>query len=160
VGEAMNREIEFKGKRIDNGEWIYGDIYQPNTNNPLRHRYQEIYIHSHSNGSIVKVMPETVGEFFGLYDKTGKEWRKVYEGDKVIVRFKIYTDCSKSEIQEIKQVSGVITFWRSQWVVMEKLGSRTRIHSLEFFNLKDSDDEPDDDTIEIIGNVHESEVSQ
>ena len=42
----MNREIKFRGKRKDNGEWVYGDlrhiaggtlIYHGSHEKPLRH---------------------------------------------------------------------------------------------------------------------------
>ena len=64
-----NREIEFRGKTIDN-EFEYG----------LLSRIQNNYYISNSYGKpfAFQVSIETIGQFTGLYDKDGV---KVFEGD-------------------------------------------------------------------------------
>lgn len=66
-------ESLFKGKRSDNGEWIYGD---------LRHwRNGSVGIHNNILSHTLTVDPETVGRFTGLYDKNS---RPIYEGDYIL----------------------------------------------------------------------------
>lgn len=70
----MNREILFRGKRMDSDKWEYGFLSW--SDSPRKRSY-------HINNHVV--YPETVGQFTGLTDKNGT---KIFEGD--IVNFIVY----------------------------------------------------------------------
>ena len=65
----MNREIKFRGKRLDNGEWIYGD---------LNHLVDGVYISNDHGSNMAQVNPDTISMNTGLIDKNNYE---IYGGD-------------------------------------------------------------------------------
>lgn len=70
------REILFKGKRTDNGEWVEG--FYSNELYANKHYISAWYYGSYAELQKFEVDPETVGQFVGDNDVNNK---KVFEGD-------------------------------------------------------------------------------
>lgn len=133
------REILFRGKRVDNGEWVKGFYVEAN------HHWHNKGVHKEwivknviQNGgwcnvaSKYAVIPETVGQYTGLTDKNGT---KIFEGDIVRLINEEYT--VRFGIAGFELLRKVVSVPIGTWYGTDAIG--------------------DDGTLfEVIGNIHDN----
>ena len=140
------RDILFRGKRLDNGEWVYGNLIQMDEGGsqsfifPFYKYASSLACNQIVSMFMVAVDLATVGQFIGLCDKNGV---KIFEGDVVT-----YPDGDGGyEYCDETINSGVVT-----WGDESALFYITNNYSAEFPDMWDRVDE-----MEVIGNIHDNE---
>lgn len=143
------RIIKFRGKRCDNGQWVYGHYVESHYSWKGYHPHKSwILDDAKTNGGFFAlqgkraVLDNSVGQFTGLHDKNGKE---IYEGD--IIKHP-YVDPIFRDLVEPKEGDGVtseVVFHDGAFVV--KYDENDFIY-LDGFTRHGY--------VEVIGNIHEN----
>ena len=117
----MNREIIFRGKRKDTGEWTEGYFFK------IWDRVFLLWGMTNDNPNMTEVIPETVSQFIGLIDRYRK---KIFEGDivNIVTGINGYKSTYSSTIQEVKYIAdnGIAVFYpfdNSDIVEVEVIGN-------------------------------------
>ena len=134
------REILFRGKRLDNGEWVYwngiglvtthtGKYYKA----VVRRRYGETYFY-HAYQLMGLVDKNTIGQYTGLKDRNGK---RIFEGDIV--------HC----VARIDDANCVVIFEDGEFRFVPERNYKTYTTGMGYHALRCFDKE-------IVGNIHDN----
>ena len=125
------REILFRGKRVDNGEWETGSLLVERMNTSD----QQVMIADKMTGYPTLVLPETIGQYTGLTDKNGK---KIFEGD-------ILEGDLEDNLDPGAKWRSTVVMGKFGWLADNPTGSAPT--PLDEFDIKEG---------EVIGNIHDN----
>lgn len=134
------REILFRGKRTDTGEWIEGYFEKYNGCSYINLQTERLNSGGYPIREFVEVIPETVGQFTGLTDKNGK---RIFEGD---IGFFKQTDGAKRNGKRII-CTGKVVYWNKTASYAVESKDEAGVKYFDYFPIND---------FEIIGNVHDN----
>ena len=156
----MDREILFRGKRLNNGEWVCGSLIQMDSEGsqsfifPFYKYASSLTCDQIVSMFMVAVDPATVGQFTGLADKNNK---KIFKGDiteltlengeirrfvvdiRTVTRTLVSHPDFDDETAKV-QITGVVFLWQGY----------------ELFPCIDSNGASDVSKMEVVGNTHDN----
>lgn len=155
------KTIKFRGKRADNGEWVYG-FYMALSGT---HNILSANSDSPSGATYYEVIPSTVSRYTGLKDENSKE---IYEDDVISGCFKYETLTAEGGVIPDQDClcKGVVKFSeiRLQWVLeifwaespISKWMEEEEDSEIPLVHFEYESPEFNMDLLEVIGNVYEN----
>lgn len=144
------RQIKFRGKRPDNGKWIYGFVFQEGIYSFMLHPE-----HFKAPECACEVLTETVGQFTGLQDRNNFD---IYEGHICKHHWKLYhpiegsEEVTESAIDEV----GTIEYMGDSFGFVRNDRKSSMWGGLDTNNGNKPHGPHNDHWFEIIGNVHDN----
>lgn len=149
------REILFRGKRLDNGEWAYGSLLQVEHDDGS---FTTAIFHKKDAGGDAEVAPSTVGQYTGLKDKNGVN---IFEGDIVDLfgmKGKVVQECGAFGIAFMKTIDCDLLESKIPFNNSANFCFNDNFISLwEVFWNYEQDDNPLYE-VEVIGNIHDNKL--
>lgn len=141
------REILFRGKQADNSEWIVGSLLQDDDGKT----YIVGYEHRGGIDGMIDaeltswaVIPETVGQYTGLFDKNGT---KIFEGD-IVKCTATNVDCAFTAVVLFGNPNGEYN-WGFQ--LMRISGANANTDILLWVDMEETGA-----FVEVIGNIYDN----
>lgn len=146
------REILFRGKRTDNGEWVEGYYTKQSNHACFAHElkyqhfiFKDVCLDFNLGGlQEFEIIPETIGQFTGLTDKNGK---KIFEGD-IVKCTDTINDFEFNAVVEFGNPNGEYN-WGYQLKFIS--GEESNFDILCWVDMEETGA-----YIEVIGNIHDN----
>jgi len=96
------REINFRGKRVDNGEWVYGNLAHINDEYMISVGYRHHNELNNPHLEWIDVSQETIEQYTGTQDLSSIQCQQCKEKDKRIAELETELESKKSALRFAK----------------------------------------------------------